>query len=130
MLHFRAHATLQGTCYPSGHMLPFIQLTVVALLPTTHLHLMLRLKRLENGGRSYYTLFYPEIPAEVFTFYHICMRPVSRDYRTGFTTLFKRVLAFREYDSTKRSTYLERSLESSFTKISSTLCNIWPHTEK
>jgi hypothetical protein len=91
---------------------------------------MSRLKRLENGERSYYILFYPEIPAEVFTFYHICMRPVSRDYRRGFMALFKTVLAFGEYDSRKRSTYLKRSLESSFTRISSTLYNIWPHEQK
>ena len=107
-------------------MLPFIQLMVGAPLLTTHLHLMSRLKRLENGERSYCIRFYPEIPAEVFTFYHICMRPVSRDYSRGFKVLFKAVLEFGEYGSTKRSTYLKRSLESSVTRISSILYNIWP----
>lgn len=86
-------------------MTPFIQLMAGAVLLTIHLYLMSRLQRLENGERSYCILFYTESPAEVFTFSHTWNRPVSKDYRRGSTVLFKKVLAFGDYDSTKRSTY-------------------------
>jgi hypothetical protein len=58
------------------------------------------------------------------------LHAAGRDYRRGFKALFKTVLAFGEYGSTKRSTYLKRSLELSFTRKSSTLYKLWPHEEK
>jgi hypothetical protein len=117
MVPFRAHATLHpidGRGSVANH-LPPPNVEVKEIGKWRKIVLYTVLPRNPSGG--------------IYILSHM-HAAVSRDYRTGFTTLFKRVLAFREYDSTKQSTYLKKPLESSFRRISSTLCNIWPHIEK